>query len=107
MAGQVGGASGDDDAGQVDGVDLDVLAALGRLDDLAAAEVHHDVAGIGRGAVGAGGEQQVAGLDLGQRDDGTVLLPLEGGAGDVDPGCGVRGVDQAGAVVGTGACSTP
>ena len=39
--------------------------------------------------------QQVTGLDLGQRDDGAVLLPLVGGAGDVDAGGGVGGVDQA------------
>ena len=76
-------------------VDLDVLAGLGGLDDLAAAEVHHDVAGVGRSAVAACGEQQVTGLELGQRDDGAVLLPLVGGAGDVDAGRGVGGVDQA------------
>ncbi len=54
-------AGRDDDAGQVGRAGLDVLAGLGCLDDLGAAEVHHDVAGIGRGAVAAGGEQQVPG----------------------------------------------
>ena len=55
--------------------------------------------GVGCGAVAARAEQQVAGLDLGQRDDGAVLLPLVGGAGDVEAGGGVGGVDQAGAVI--------
>lgn len=56
------------------------------------------MAGIGRSAVGACGEQQVTGLDLGQRYLRTVLLPLVGGAGDVDARGGVGGEDQAAAV---------
>ena len=65
------------------------------------------MAGITGGAVAAGGEQQVTGLDLGQRDDRAVLPPLVGGAGDVDAGGGVGGVDQAGAVVGVRAGRAP
>lgn len=107
MPGKVSGAGDDNDAGQVQWVDLDVLTGLGRLDDLAAAEVHHDVAGVDGGAVGAGVEQQVAGLDPGQRHHRAVLAPAEGGAGDRDPGSGVGGVDQAGAVVGVRAVGTP
>src|SRR5438552_1424660 len=64
VMGQVCRTGGHVDPGQVEGVDLDVLAGLGGLDDLAAAEVHHDVAGAGGSAVGTGGEQQVSGLDL-------------------------------------------
>ena len=105
--GEVCGAGGDHDPGQVEGVDLDVLAGLRGLDDLAAAEVHHDVARVRGGAVGAGGEQQVPGLDLGERDLGAVLAPLVGGAGDADARGGVGGVDQAGAVVGARACRAP
>src|ERR1039457_3309563 len=100
VVGKVGRARGDDDPGKVQGVDLDVFTGLRGLDDLSAAEVHHDVAGVAGGAVGAGGEQQVAGLDLGQRDLGAVLAPLVGGAGDVDARGRVSGVDQARAVVG-------
>src|ERR1017187_328017 len=48
---KAGRAGRDDDAGQVGRVDLHVLAGLRCLDDLAAAEVHHDVAGIGGRAV--------------------------------------------------------
>ena len=65
------------------------------------------MAGIRRGAVAAGGKQQVAGLDLGQRDDRAVLLPLVSGAGDVDAGGGVGGVDQARAVIGVRAGRPP
>jgi len=46
---------------QVERVDLGVLAGLRGLDDLAAAQVHHYVTGVG---VGAGREQQVAGWML-------------------------------------------
>ena len=77
MPGKISGSGGDDDPGQIQRVDLHVLAGLRGLDDLAAAEVHHDVARVGRGAVRAGGEQQVTGLDLRQRDGRAVLAPLK------------------------------
>ena len=46
--GKVCGAGDHDRAGQVQRVDLDVLAGLRSLDDLARAEVHHDVTGMSR-----------------------------------------------------------
>src|SRR5215469_14051769 len=63
MVDQVCRAGGDHDPGEAERVDLDVLAPLRGLDDLAAAEVHHDVAGVGVGAVRPSREQQVTGLD--------------------------------------------
>ena len=77
VPGKISGSGGDDDPGQIQRVNLHVLAGLRGLDDLAAAEVHHDVARVGRGAVRAGGEQQVTGLDLRQRDGRAVLAPLK------------------------------
>jgi hypothetical protein len=68
-----GRPGGGDDRCQIDGVDLDVFAGLGCLDDLAVAEVHDDVAGVRGCAVGAGGEEQVARLDLGEGDLRAVL----------------------------------
>src|ERR1039457_3645717 len=47
VVGKVCRARGDDDSAQVEGVDLDVFAGLRGLDDLPAAEVHHDVARVG------------------------------------------------------------
>ena len=105
--GKVCGTGGDDDPGQVQRVDLHVLAGLRGLDDLAAAEVHHDVARVGRGAVGAGENSRSPGWICGQRNRRAVLAPLVGGAGDADPGGCVGGVDQAGAVVGVRAGGAP
>src|ERR1039457_210577 len=100
VVGKVCRARGDDDSGQVEGVDLDVFAGLRGLDDLSAAEVHHDVTRVGSRTVGAGGEQQIPGLNLGQRDLRAVLAPLEGRPGDADARRGVGGEDETGAVVG-------
>jgi hypothetical protein len=79
-----------DQAGLEGGLDLDVLAGLWDDDDGAACggpgEDDGDVAGAGGGAVGAGVEDEVAGVDLA---GGDLLAPgplLLAGAGDVDAG---------------------
>lgn len=56
---KVCGTGGDDDGpGQVEGVDLNVLTRLRGLNDLAAAQVHHDVVEIGRSAFGSNGKER-------------------------------------------------
>lgn len=95
MTGKACGAGGHDGAGQLQRVDLDVLAGLRSLDDLASAQVHDDVTRVLRGAVRARIEDKVSRLDLGQRNLRAVKPPSEGGAGNADPGRGVGGVDQA------------